>query len=655
MVNPIKFPVPTNPLEDESLIGFVARACDRNGHINVVHALRLAGARPDRSRSIARDDDVDFVRLSQFFGCAEEDWRHRVHGRFGTVGFIDYFGMPIRMLLREPKIRRVAPAGLRLSPHHRAIWQLKPLHYCPVTGDLLISKCPNPACGRELRWDLTYGIQFCEFCVDTNTAEPRVDLRSLEPTKLTGNDLRTYVSIANLLNPAFEDRAVILSPFHNWPRWEVFDLVLLIAVILSKRYGDRASLKKTDTYSLPDWHANFMIACRAILGWPKAFRDVIELMREGSENRPGYYGFKKEVGDLGFNLQRRYHATARVGTEIKKQTDVFFASIGWNVCKGYGAVEGSKEWISFKEANAKYAQSEFLVSVVRNRDIAVHRAEVAKRAPVFFKRSELDALMDERASLICIDRLPLRTGFPQSVIIGLHRTAHIRFASGPAARFRLPSVAPKELEDLEHCLIRRASPPVAGEISLLEALRNLGAGEKLLSITRRCLDGDFRYSLADQGENILSRLMVRKDSIPLPGIHFETSVIFPEKMTGADIEILLDIAQGDIPGLVEQKCLRRAARNRGRYIEGASVRRLASKYISNCCLARRFGRDVRSMKRFMGSNGVRPSVVYRTANGSPFYLWSRSKLAEAFGLKVGANSFTWAQATQSYSESRLRR
>jgi hypothetical protein len=56
-----------------------------------------------------------------------------------------------------------------------------------------------------------------------------------------------------------------------------------------------------------------------------------------------------------------------------------------------------------------------------------------------------------------------------------------------------------------------------------------GASEHLLQITRRCLDGDFHYSLAPRGENILSRIMVLDQDIRRPKIQLDPSISFPKK------------------------------------------------------------------------------------------------------------------------------
>jgi hypothetical protein len=294
--------------------------------------------------------------------------------------------------------------------------------------------------------------------------------------------------------------------------------------------------------------------------------------------------------------------------------------------------DSNDEWISFKEAIKKYGSAPFLYSLIENREAGVLRVENAKRAPVYFKKSELGALMKARKSLINLDRLHHKTGFTRSVIEGLVHSGHIRLASGAIARFRAPSVEPAEITRFERQLSNKASVPVPGQIPLLFALIEKGASEHLLQITRRCLDGDFHYSLMPRGENILSRITVLDQDIRLPKIQFDRSIVFPERMTTGDIEIMLDIPEGDIAGLLETKSLKRALPDRKQYLDGTSVHRLANRYISHRCLARRLKLNVRALKSYMASFGVRPAVAYVTAAKTPGYLWKRSRVAEILGI-----------------------
>jgi hypothetical protein len=623
-----RFPVPTTPFDDESLLGFIARACDRNGHPHIRHALQLAGCNVHRSGFVARDSDGDHRGLAAFFGCSEEAWRRRVHTKIdGMRGFSDYFGIPLRQYFRDPKIRRVSPAALRESTYHRAIWQIKPLLYCPVSGELLVFECPT--CSRTLTWCTTYGVEHCEFCIDLD-GENSVDLRSVQPSRLTGDDFKVYSAVADLLNPDVDDFAVVNPALPDWPRWEVFDMIVLIAVILSKRFPDRAKLKKVAAFLLPDWHENFMTACRAVLTWPKGFHDVIEIMREDARDREGYWGAKKEIGDLGYNLEKRYGASPRVSDEIEKQIDAFFAAKGRVARRSYSAIEDTNgRFISFKGALKKYGSAPLLYEFIANREAGVLRVDDAKRAPVYFDEAELEALMEKRKTLVNLDRIPSLTGITHSVMHGLIESGHVNLATGPAARLLLPSIEPCEIVRLENQLAQNTSSPEPDQMPLLFALRDRGAGEELLSVMQCCLDRNFHYSLAPSGDNILERIMVRKDDLPNPANDFSPTLVIP-KMTARDLEIMLDIPEGDIPGLLANGCLKRAQADR-RHLDGSSISRLAVRYMSHRCLARRLNANVRILKSHMAALGVRPAVTYSSAAKTPAYLWKRADIAPILG------------------------
>lgn len=128
-----------------------------------------------------------------------------------------------------------------------------------------------------------------------------------------------------------------------------------------------------------------------------------------------------------------------------------------------------------------------------------------------------------------------------------------------------------------------------------------------------------------------ARTFIRPRHIRQPKIQFDPAIVFPEKMTAGDIKIMLDIPEGDIAGLCETKFLKRALPDRNRYLDGRSVQRLANRYISHRSLARRLRLNVRTLKGYMASLGVRPAVTYLTANKTPSYLLKRSRIAEILG------------------------
>lgn len=213
------FPIATSPAFDESLLGFVARACDENGHPAVLHALGLAGFKTFGARFLSNSQTVDKRQLNAFFGCREDELCRRfnlpVKAEGSSSSFLSYFGQPIRGNMRESTLRRVSPASLRISPHHRGSWLLRPLHYCPESGEKLVSTCPNQNCGRSLGWNTAFGIPFCEYCLDKD-CEPTTDIRNFPQPMLEEQDFNIYAPVARLLTHPFSRDKTMPDCFSTW-------------------------------------------------------------------------------------------------------------------------------------------------------------------------------------------------------------------------------------------------------------------------------------------------------------------------------------------------------------------------------------------------------------------------------------------------------
>jgi hypothetical protein len=632
-----KFPVATQPLADESLLGFIARACDRNGHPTVKHVLELAGHHTNKPNRLVTSDGVNVDALAKFFGCTTDELSHRFNRDValadGRYGFINFHGVPLRKLYREPVLRRLSPASLRTSAYHRASWILRPLRYCPESGELLIDRCPNPDCAKPLGWQITNGIPYCEHCLDEE-AVPKTDLRTVDLPKLAGEELETYSTIANLITKPPESHHRIPATFASWKPWEIFDFVVLLAKVLSKRFEDRRTLMTPDILRLPDWHENFMMAGRTILGWPKAFNTVVETMRASAADRRGHFGRFKEIGQLAVDLRRIYNASGKECTLIESAVDDFYASKGRSNGKMFMAMEASAhKWTSFNAIREKYSDERFLLSLVRNGDLDVLRAERAKRSPIYFNREQIERIITDRRQLVALDRLTARTGLPMSTLEGLCLSGHIVLAGEPIARFLLPCVQRAEAEKFENSIIGRASQRVTGETPLLPLLQRLGLGHHLLRVVRACLDGEMRFSRSDGRGPALKRLMVLEaDVISLLAPHLEEKPNLPEKMTARDVSIHLDISHDDVRALVRTGFLKAACANSSRYVDGKSVGIFSDKFISDRAVSRRLEIPVRAVKKFLRGQGISPQSSFRNMNGGTSYIWRRSKV-ESLGSR----------------------
>lgn len=142
---PRKIAAPLDILTDESLPGFLCRLADWNLIGAPSQLLRGIGTWPSGPLS-----ELDLARLARRTGT----------DRLKLIAAYERsFGPGFNRRMRNWSRRRVSPASLRLSPHHRTIWQVSPLPYCPVTWTNLIDACPE--CTSYLDWD---ALTLCGAC-----------------------------------------------------------------------------------------------------------------------------------------------------------------------------------------------------------------------------------------------------------------------------------------------------------------------------------------------------------------------------------------------------------------------------------------------------------------------------------------------------------
>jgi hypothetical protein len=630
------FPVPTVPLPDESLMGFVARACDNNGHPSIANVLGLAGFKTLRARFLAASNSVDLAGLAAFFGCHEDDLRRRFHRPVLVDGcppktFLNFYGSPVRRLFREPILRRASPASLRQSSHHRAMSMIRPLVYCPESGEKLISKCPNPACGKPLGWNYSFGINFCEHCLDEDSC-PFTDLRDFDQPKLSGEDLYVYRAVAGLLDPQGPCAVEFPAAFESWHGWEIFDMVVMLATIIARRSGDRATMAGPELFLQVDWHQDFMTASRAVLNRPDGIMDILTLMKKYSAFRSGYYGRSKELGPLA-KFGKHYGALPKAADALRNAVLIFDADVRHSKPeRAYQSpVDRSHEFVSYREAIKKHkVNSPLLTSIALHDDIEVVRTGGEKFAPTYFNERQLVELLEKRKRLIPVDRLRVITGLPMFVILGLIQSGHISIAEGAIARFRETCVHPSEIDRFRNRIEDNATKlDAADSILLTNAVLAAGGagGGLLLALVTRCLDGKLDYSLANPRGKIATSIMLPAlacDDFASVVQGFESTAPAPAKMSRVDVESYLDVPYKDIVGLVDCGLLKDATAERGRLIDGESVRIFNEAYFTTTTVGRRLKLSTKTVNRFMNKHGVKPAYSVRSPNRPEAFVWRRS-------------------------------
>jgi hypothetical protein len=197
---------------------------------------------------------------------------HRVEGGQFAEG-ANWFGTVLPKKYLQSRGRRVSPASLKSSPHHRSVWMVRPLTFCPESWELLIGECPY--CERPLGWHRTLGPWRCETCG-----------RSLRHHKgdSVPEKLRDNLRIASALvstDPAIRIRAMesLPSPFCAWGAGDVFAAAVELGTgAMIHRAGgklaDASSLARFDFSYFSEEH--LAAGIELISGWESKFPNLVK-------------------------------------------------------------------------------------------------------------------------------------------------------------------------------------------------------------------------------------------------------------------------------------------------------------------------------------------------------------------------------------------
>lgn len=155
------------PFSDESLRGLVARSCAHNHLPNSFGLLQHIGLKHRNLVAIAEDQEIELAQLAYAVGVEEREIRFRCYDPIGEQK-ISFFGLTVARSAVESRVRRFSPVGLAISPHHRALWELRDVPFCFEGWDLLQDLCGCEGEGIVQRWTRTQTkIHECDRCGDS--------------------------------------------------------------------------------------------------------------------------------------------------------------------------------------------------------------------------------------------------------------------------------------------------------------------------------------------------------------------------------------------------------------------------------------------------------------------------------------------------------
>lgn len=207
----------------ESLAGLLMRAAARNGLQTPHRILGIAGLGQSSPGSTMVERPDASVELAEVLGLSEAATARLFLGQsFEMLGFHNCGGALVRRRFLETQRRRVAPSTLVDRPWHHAVWQLRTLPVCPISGGSVIEICPR--CQTALSFQF-HDPCLCDACGFDLRLTPSTPIRTPDP-----DALEFYTS---LLAPSLvQNRRALPPEVCDQNSGTVAELVVLIARIL---------------------------------------------------------------------------------------------------------------------------------------------------------------------------------------------------------------------------------------------------------------------------------------------------------------------------------------------------------------------------------------------------------------------------------------
>jgi hypothetical protein len=268
----------------ESFNGAVARWADEVGGVErMIDLTRAAGVRYGHRQNAATADERGIRELAAEMKVdpdellrratpyAPGDWTNNLH-------LLSFAGVTLPTLLIEKRVRRFAPSGLALSAHHRALWDVRLLPACTVTGEVLLDGCGGPGCGPTT-WQATLGIGRCEHCM--------TDLTGAATTSIPEETRAVLAEFAGLLDHDASVRAASLATLPPLVAAlgpsDLIDLLVRIVPVVDRTMPIKLA-GIIDTPALQLCNA-IAAAWRIVSRWPDAMNDLAASRVAGRSGR----------------------------------------------------------------------------------------------------------------------------------------------------------------------------------------------------------------------------------------------------------------------------------------------------------------------------------------------------------------------------------
>lgn len=258
------------PIPDESLMGYIFRLARYRGLGSGIAQMADCGI--DRPTNQPTREEMDALAAS-----ASMPVRRLQAISYGAPSHDEAFvtGHLVRRVLldrRGAADRRVCPACLFESAHHRAMWDLRYVAVCPVHGCELLDVCPS--CEEPLKWR---GADLARCPCGQG-----LDSASLTLTPVPESDVTPTAGIYGVFGDArFEMQAAELRnvlPLSDLKPGDLADFVFRLGL---ERMGRRKKIFSAENPGELVWEAHVVLrrGLEAFSPWPDEFLCTLDEMR----------------------------------------------------------------------------------------------------------------------------------------------------------------------------------------------------------------------------------------------------------------------------------------------------------------------------------------------------------------------------------------
>lgn len=618
LLQPLVFRPNPSPIAGESFRGSIARCTERNGFFKLRKVYSLADLRSPSLRDIGEFRNGEVDRIAYLIKVPREEVDTRIHRRVVRSdidgNFVDFFGSQLRAWYLEASRRRVSPRALAISPHHRAIHDLRPLSFCPEVLEMLIDSCP--VCCKPLQWIRTKGAAFCEHCVDEDD-NPRVDLRDFPQPLVQVKDEAALRFVTDLVNPISDLRAKALRNadprFAEFGTGDLFELAILLARAVgtppTAHPRSLRSLRRRSEFAdlAPDLLAT---AGRAIMDWGAGFRGLVDAMRAQAVMRRGS-GVAKEFGALSGVIHQK--------TLPKGIRALIKQSIGLSAGRTVRSPPPTRRVTRYGPDMISSTDAARLLCVTRRqvcrlakrKDIDVVRSE-KRGTPVLFRAEQIATIRNVRVDMIEESKAARLIGVPPCALEKLAESGMIRRVEGPALALMADGTFYRQssINDLQLSIFRQCQSTAARSKNwsrLDGALCRLPPGAKPWStIVRALRNGTLPAVAGRQTGSLFARLFVPYEQLATlvtsaKGEQYSPCATFSYREAAA----IIGIRQPVISSLVAVGLIQTSSK-RERCITMAALARFDKEYATSREVAYSLGVHPSQVRNVLSKQGIEP-------------------------------------------------